>query len=99
MAESDRQTLVKAFDREIDPIAEYATTFDEVDIDVFDMFLKDVLEPGNPTEPTIDSYGRSIKEWAEFMGVQIAIPLALTRTTSNGSSDANWRRRGTPDER
>ena len=78
MAESDRQTLVKAFDREIDPIAEYATTFDEVDIDVFDMFLK---------------------EWAEFMGVQIAIPLALTRTTSNGSSDANWRRRGTPDER
>lgn len=70
MAENDRQTLAEAFDREIDPLAEYATTFDEVDIDVFAMFLKDVLEPESPTESTIDSYERSIREWTEFMEVQ-----------------------------
>ncbi|WP_206536959.1 hypothetical protein [Natrinema gari] len=99
MVENDRQTLAEAFDREIDPLAEYATTFDEVDIDVFGMFLKDVLESENPTESTIDSYERSIREWTEFMEVQDRHPAWLMRTTSNGSSDANWTKRGTPNER
>ena len=44
MTENNRQALAEAFDREIDPLAEYATTFEEVDIDVFGMFIKDVLE-------------------------------------------------------
>jgi integrase/recombinase XerD len=67
MSENDRQALADAFDREIDPLADHASTFDHVDVDVFGLFIEDVLRPKDPAESTIVSYERTIEEWSEFM--------------------------------
>lgn len=53
MSEFDRQALADAFNREIDPLAKHGPTFEEVDIDVFDLFIEDVLKPEDPVPKTV----------------------------------------------
>lgn len=67
MSEKERQALAEAFDREIDPLAKHAPTFEDVEVDVFQLFIEDVLEPQDPAPGTIKSYERTIREWSEFM--------------------------------
>lgn len=67
MSENDRQALAEAFDREIDPLAEYASQFEDVDVDVFELFVEDVLKPDDPAPTTIRSYEQTIEEWSAFM--------------------------------
>ena len=74
MAEHDRQTLADAFDREIDPLAEHGPTFEEVGIDVFALFIEDVLKPQNLAPKTIRGYERTIKEWCTFMDTESRHP-------------------------
>ena len=70
MSEDDRQTLAEAFNREIDPLVNHAATFEGVDVDVFGLFIDDVLKPQDPTQGTLNSYNRTIREWREFMNEQ-----------------------------
>lgn len=70
MSERQRRTLADAFDREIDPLAKHATTFDRIDVDVFDLFIEDVLKPQNPVPKTVRGYERTIREWSKFMEEQ-----------------------------
>jgi len=81
MSENDRQALADAFDREIDPLADHASTFDHVDVDVFGLFIEDVLRPKDPAESTIVSYERTIEEWSEFMQGKVATLPVPMRTT------------------
>lgn len=70
MSEHERQALADAFDREIDPLAKHASKFEEVEIDVFDLFIEDVLKPQDPAPGTITSYEQTIRVWSEFMDEQ-----------------------------
>lgn len=70
MAQNERQALADAFGREIDPLARYEETFEEVDIDVFGLFFEDILEPKDLVPKTIMSYERSVEVWTEFMEAQ-----------------------------
>jgi len=70
MSENERQTLADAFDREIDPLAKHAPKFEEVEIDVFDLFIEDVLKPQDPAPGTITSYEQTIRVWSEFIDEQ-----------------------------
>ena len=65
-----RERLAAAFDREIDPLEQYAATFDETGIDPFDLFAAEVLEPKDLAESTLNQYTRYFDDWQEFMAGQ-----------------------------
>lgn len=65
-----REQLAAAFDRDIDPLAQYAATFDETDIDPFDLFIADVLKPKDLAVTTVDRYHGYFDEWRAFMADQ-----------------------------
>lgn len=70
MQTNKRQQLADAFGREIDPLAAHAATLEEVGIDVFELFVEDVLEPKDLSEDTLISYERTIRQWSEYMEEQ-----------------------------
>lgn len=70
MTEHERQTLADAFDLEKDPLAIHAKKFEQVAINVFELFIEEVLKPQDPVPKTITGYRRTIREWSEFMDEQ-----------------------------
>lgn len=67
MQTSKSQRLAEAFDRDIDPLAAHTSTFEGVEVDVFELFIEDVLEPKNPSQGTMDSYERTVRQWRQYM--------------------------------
>lgn len=65
--EEQRKTLAEAFDRNIDPLAEYAPTFEETEIDPFELFVAEILEPRDLDPSTINKYENVWSQWCEFM--------------------------------
>lgn len=62
-----REEIAAAFDRSTDPLAQYASTFETIDIDPFDVFLDDVLASKDITPRTERGYHRVINQWKEHM--------------------------------
>jgi integrase/recombinase XerD len=61
---NNRKAIADAFEREIDPLAEYSEIFETIDADAFGAFIEDILEPKNPTSGTVQGYERTIREYA-----------------------------------
>jgi len=54
MTESDpRQELADAFDRELDPLKEYAKTFERTDVDPFGVYERERLSTKDLSEAAI----------------------------------------------
>lgn len=68
--DSQRQELADAFGRTLDPLGEFESTFAELDIDPFELFMEDVVLPSNPTESTASYYRTAFRDWYEFMAEQ-----------------------------
>lgn len=69
--EAQREALAAAFDRDTDPLAEYATTFEQMDTDPFELFIQDVIATRDITEHTRNRYEIVLqKEWPRFMSDQ-----------------------------
>lgn len=51
----------------MDPLSAYASTFETLDIDPFDLFLSEVLAEQNVAEDTWQSYERLIRQWRAHM--------------------------------
>ena len=56
-----------AFDRDLDPLAEFETTFEGLDADPFDLFVNDVLASRDLVDETHEHYDRTFRQWREFM--------------------------------
>jgi integrase/recombinase XerD len=62
----DKETLVAAFGTDIDPLAVHEPTFETIDVDPFDPFRTDVLEPG-VSRRTQSNYETLWRQWREYM--------------------------------
>jgi len=68
MPESDaRQELADAFDRELDPLEKYADTFEETDIDPFEVYKEERLSTKDLSDAAVGEYKRSFREWKQYM--------------------------------
>jgi integrase/recombinase XerD len=65
--ETQRAELAAAFGRDLDPLAEFAPTFETTDIDPFALFTAEVLDGRNITSDTRAHYQREFRQWREHM--------------------------------
>lgn len=69
--ESLRQQVAETFDRDHDPLAKYQDQFEkletELDIDPFELYVRERLEPKDLAESTLNNHRRSIRFWKQFM--------------------------------
>lgn len=68
--DEQRAALADAFGRELDPLAEFAPTFDAADLDPFDLFMTERIEPRDLADHTRETYRRAFEQWGEFMAEQ-----------------------------
>lgn len=64
---TDKSQFAEAFDRDTDPLAEFAPKFDQLDADPYEAFITDVVETNGVKSSTVDRYRQVWNEWAEFM--------------------------------
>lgn len=68
MTENDaRQELAQAFNRELDPLAQYAEQFEQTGIDVFDVFQQERLSTRDISDSAVGEYQRTFRQWRAFM--------------------------------
>ncbi|WP_232745036.1 site-specific integrase [Halorubrum aethiopicum] len=67
MTDSDREALAEAFDRELDPLAKYAETFEETGVDPFEVYVDERLSNKDLSKSTVGEYHRTFEEWRAFM--------------------------------
>ncbi|MFB6206446.1 MAG: tyrosine-type recombinase/integrase, partial [Haloglomus sp.] len=71
MTESDpRQELADAFDRDLDPLAKLAETFEEMDVDPFEVYKQERLATKDLSDAAVGEYNRTFRYWKEFMEQQ-----------------------------
>lgn len=66
-SETKRQQLAAAFDRDVDPLAEFEGTFDATDSDPIELFTTEVLATKPITPRTRRGYQRVINQWRTHM--------------------------------
>lgn len=62
-----RDRIGAAFGRERDPLSVYESTFEALEVDPFEVFLRCGLEPDNPAPRTRQAYQQLIDEWTSHM--------------------------------
>lgn len=65
--DNPRQELAQAFDRDLDPLEEYAATFEEKDIDAFEVYKQQRLSTKDISQSAVNEYDRTFRQWREFM--------------------------------
>lgn len=66
MSDNDRRKLADAFDREIDPLEEYQDTFEDIDVDPFELFIDERVVDRGLADATVGLYDRSFRNWKAF---------------------------------
>lgn len=64
------ERLAAAFDRDTDSLVEHEATFEQTNVDPFEMFVADVLAVKDITPRTRDGYDRVIGQWREHMNTE-----------------------------
>jgi len=64
---SSRQQLAEAFDRDLDPLATFAETFEEQGIDAFGIYKEERLSAKDIADATVGEYNRTFRQWRQFM--------------------------------
>lgn len=62
-----RAELAAAFDLDLDPLADFESTFRETDVDPFDLFVAEILDSKDITPRTRNDYHRVFRQWREHM--------------------------------
>lgn len=68
--ESRRKKFAKEFDRELDPLADKEDRFLNIDEDPFELFIDEILSPGDPSESTLVNYRTTFEQWQDYMNKQ-----------------------------
>ena len=67
---AQRQALAITFKRDTDPLAKYASGFENTDIDPFDLFMTEVIDQRPLAKNTYAQYVLTFRQWRDFMGEQ-----------------------------
>jgi len=59
-------TIANAFNRDNDPLEEFEATFNQIDLDPFQLFKNDVLQEQGLCEDTLENYQRVFDQWVAF---------------------------------
>ena len=62
-----RAEVASAFGGDLDPLAAYASTFEKLDIDPFELFRSEALAPEDLSPKTLVKYDRLFGQWQEVM--------------------------------
>jgi integrase/recombinase XerD len=62
-----RQELANAFGRDLDPLAQYADTFEETGIDPFAVYVEERLSNKDLSDAAVGEYHRTFREWKAHM--------------------------------
>jgi integrase len=62
-----RQELAAAFDRDLDPLAQYVETFESTDVDPFEVYVDERLSKKEISDSAVAEYHRSFREWRTYM--------------------------------
>lgn len=65
--DTQREEIADAFGRNTDPLKGYTKTFNQTDVDPFELYVEDVLESQGLTEATHRHYHAAISQWCDFM--------------------------------
>lgn len=79
-----RAQLAEAFDRDIDPLADFAPTFHKTDVDPFEIFEQEVLIPQDLTESTMRQYHSNFSDWRDYMAEQDRHPACPSESHVRG---------------
>lgn len=82
-----RQELAQAFDRELDPLAEYAETFEQTEIDPFEVYEENRLSTKDLSDSAVGEYRRTFREWRTFMDRHDRHPACPNETHVAGFID------------
>lgn len=82
--EAKRERLAAAFDNDIDPLAEHGPRLSQTGIDLFQMFVEDVLDGKDLTEATRGGYLRTYNEWRDHMEQEGRHPACPTERHIRG---------------
>lgn len=64
---NSRQELAEAFDRDLDPLAKFADTFERKNIDAFEIYKEERLSAKDIVDATVGEYNRTYRQWKQFM--------------------------------
>lgn len=67
MTENARKELADAFDRNLDPLAEFEATFEETGIDPFEVYKEERLSNKDLSDAALGEYSRSFRYWKEYI--------------------------------
>ena len=67
MTENAREELAQAFDRNLDPLAEFEPTFQQTDVDPFEVYKEERLSNKDLSDAALGEYDRSFRYWKEYM--------------------------------
>jgi len=88
MSDSDpREELAEAFDRELDPLAQYAETFEDTEIDPFKVYVDNRLSTKDLSNSAVNEYHRTFREWRAFMEREDRHPACPNETHVAGFID------------
>jgi len=62
-----RRELAEAFNRNLDPLAEYASTFRQTEVDSFEVYTEERLSTKDISESAYNEYQRTFREWKQYM--------------------------------
>lgn len=81
MTESNpREELAEAFDRDLDPLAKFAATFEDKGIDAFEIYKEERLSAKDLADATVGEYNRTFGQWKQFMDRQGRHPVCPSDT-------------------
>jgi integrase/recombinase XerD len=64
---AEHEVIANAFGRSADPLAEFDATFKSLDVDPFELYIREHLQPAGRSEDTIANYRRTYRYWREHM--------------------------------
>lgn len=77
MTESDdlsideqRRKLADEFNRDLDPLEQHQASFKSIDVDPFELFFGEVIEPEDLNDSTRSNYRNTFEQWQEYMAKQ-----------------------------
>lgn len=79
-----RQELADAFDRDLDPLAAFEPTFEETQVDPFDVYVTERLDTKDLSDAAVGEYHRSFREWRTYMDRKERHPACPNETHVSG---------------
>jgi len=65
--QAEHEKIAATFDRTTDPLAEFNTEFQQLNVDPYDLWIEDRIYSQEYADGTIDMIERRVRQWCEYM--------------------------------